>query len=72
VERRLAQAVDFDREKMCANIQSVRPGMPVFEVSARTGLGMEQLIEFLQLCRARFGISKEGMNAKPEKAASVS
>lgn len=53
----LAQAVDFDREKMCANIQSVRPGMPVFEVSARTGFGMEQLIEFLQSCRTRFSMS---------------
>jgi hydrogenase nickel incorporation protein HypB len=67
----LAQAVDFDREKMYSNIQSVRPGMPVFEVSARTGLGMEQLIEFLQSRRTRFRMSGE-RNAKPERAASVS
>jgi hydrogenase nickel incorporation protein HypB len=67
----LAQAVDFDREKMRANIQSVRPGMPMFEVSARTGLGMEELIEFLKSCRTRFGIAVE-RNAQPERAASVS
>lgn len=55
----LAEAVSFDRQKMCTNIQSVRPGMPMFEVSARTGTGMERLIEFLQSCRARFDTSEK-------------
>ena len=32
---------------MNKNIQSVRPGMPVFRVSAKTGDGMEELLRFL-------------------------
>lgn len=43
----LAEVCEFDRETALANIQSVRPGMPVFETSAKTGVGMEEWIEFL-------------------------
>src|SRR5882672_6351138 len=43
----LATAVEFDRDAAHRNIQSVRPGMPVFEVSGKTGLGMRQWTEFL-------------------------
>jgi len=43
----LATAVEFDRDAAHRNIQSVRPGMRVFEVSAKTGLGMRQWTEFL-------------------------
>jgi hydrogenase nickel incorporation protein HypB len=43
----LAAAVEFDRDAAHRNIQSVRPGMRVFEVSAKTGLGMRQWTEFL-------------------------
>src|SRR5262245_12017249 len=33
----LGAAVELDREALLANIDHVRPGLPVFEVSARTG-----------------------------------
>ncbi len=44
----LAQAVEFDRTAAHRNIQSVRPGMPVFEVSAKTGVGMETWLGYLE------------------------
>ncbi len=40
----LAEAVDFDRATAHSNIQRVRPGMKVFEVSAKTGAGMNELL----------------------------
>ncbi len=43
----LAAAVEFDRSAALANIQKVRPDMPVFEVSTKTGDGMEGWLEFL-------------------------
>ncbi|MDQ3684239.1 MAG: hydrogenase nickel incorporation protein HypB [Acidobacteriota bacterium] len=43
----LAEAVDFDRATAHRNIGFVRPGMKVFEVSAKTGLGMDELLQFL-------------------------
>ncbi len=43
----LAEAVQFDRAAAHRSIESVRPGMPVFEVSAKTGHGMEELGSFL-------------------------
>jgi len=43
----LAEAVEFDDSAMNKSIQSVRPGMPVFRVSAKTGDGMEELLRFL-------------------------
>ncbi len=43
----LAEPCEFDRETALNNIQSVRPGMRVFEVSAKTGAGIDQWIEFL-------------------------
>jgi hydrogenase nickel incorporation protein HypB len=43
----LAEAVEFDRAAAHRNIQSVRPGMQVFEVSAKTGAGMERWLDYL-------------------------
>lgn len=43
----LAEAVEFDRRAAQDNIQSVRPGMKVFEVSAKTGTGLDELLQFL-------------------------
>jgi hydrogenase nickel incorporation protein HypB len=48
----LAQAVGFDAAAAHASIQAVRPGMEVFEVSAKTGAGMDHLLNFLQSRRA--------------------
>ncbi|HLJ48702.1 MAG TPA: hydrogenase nickel incorporation protein HypB [Bryobacteraceae bacterium] len=43
----LAEAVEFDREAALANIAVVRPGMQVFEVSAKTGRGLKHWVEYL-------------------------
>ena len=43
----LALAVEFDAGKAHENIQAVRPGMTVFEVSAKNGSGMDTLLNFL-------------------------
>jgi hydrogenase nickel incorporation protein HypB len=43
----MAEAADFDCETAHRNIQSVRPGMMVFEVSAKTGEGMTAVAAFL-------------------------
>lgn len=48
----LATAAEFDLELARRNIQSVRPGMRVFEVSAKKGQGMEDLLSFLATERA--------------------
>ena len=47
----LAGAVEFDSAAAYKNIQSVRPGMPVLLLSAKTGQGMEELLEFLEARR---------------------
>jgi hydrogenase nickel incorporation protein HypB len=43
----LAGAVEFNWAATAANLQSVRPGMPVIQVSAKTGQGMEEWMVFL-------------------------
>jgi hydrogenase nickel incorporation protein HypB len=43
----LAAAVEFDAAKANSSIQAVRPGMPVIQVSAKTGQGMARWLEEL-------------------------
>lgn len=43
----LANAVEFDWNAAQASIQSVRPGMQVFCLSAKTGEGMQEYLNFL-------------------------
>ena len=43
----LAAAVEFDWEATQRNIQAVRPGMRVFQLSAKTGDGMPEYLGFL-------------------------
>lgn len=43
----LAGAVEFDSKTAHANIQAVRPGMKIFEVSSKTGEGMNEFLDFL-------------------------
>ena len=43
----LAAAADFDWERAFGNIQAVRPGIPVLRVSAKTGEGMQEYLEWL-------------------------
>jgi hydrogenase nickel incorporation protein HypB len=49
----LAAATEFDAAAAQRNIQAVRPGMPILEVSAKTGTGMEQWLHFLQTASGR-------------------
>jgi hydrogenase nickel incorporation protein HypB len=44
----LSAAAEFDRGAALRNVQSVRPGMLVFEVAAKTGEGMDQVVGFLE------------------------
>jgi hydrogenase nickel incorporation protein HypB len=43
----LAEAVEFDSALAEANVQRVRPGMPLLKVSAKKGAGMNDWLEFL-------------------------
>ena len=43
----LAAAVEFDGAAARRSIEAVRPGMQIFEVSAKTGAGMGPLLDFL-------------------------
>ena len=53
----LAETVEFDAATAHKNIQAVRPGMPVLSLSAKTGQGMDEFLEFLEAHRvARQGI----------------
>jgi hydrogenase nickel incorporation protein HypB len=44
----LSTAVEFDEQIANRNIQAVRPGMAVFKVSAKTGEGLNEYLEFLE------------------------
>ena len=48
----LAAAVEFDSVTTHCNIQAVRPGMAVFDVSAKSESGMEEFLNFLRSRRA--------------------
>jgi hydrogenase nickel incorporation protein HypB len=50
--------LDYDKEKALAYIRQVNPGMPVFEISARTGEGLDAWIVWL----------KERVSSKLKKA----
>jgi hydrogenase nickel incorporation protein HypB len=43
----LAAAVEFNWDAAFGNIQAVRPGMRVFRLSAKTGEGMEEYLQYL-------------------------
>lgn len=43
----LAGAVEFDWDAARTSIQAVRPGMEIFRVSAKTGEGMQEYLNFL-------------------------
>ena len=44
----LAAAVEFDWDAAAANIEAVRPGMPIVPVSARSGEGMDDVVMLLE------------------------
>jgi len=43
----LAEAVDFDLQAARENIQAVRPGMQILELSVKSGAGMDRYFGFL-------------------------
>jgi hydrogenase nickel incorporation protein HypB len=43
----LARAVEFDWEAARRSIESVRPGIEIFRLSAKTGVGLEAYLDFL-------------------------
>ena len=45
----LSEAVEFDKQAAFDSIEAVRPKMRVFEVSSKTGAGMDEWLEFLEL-----------------------
>jgi hydrogenase nickel incorporation protein HypB len=53
----LANAVEFDWDAARKSVQSVRPRMQIFRLSAKTGEGMEEYLEFLsqQLAEQKVG-----------------
>ena len=50
----LAAAAEFDLDLACANIQAVRPGIPILRVSAKTGVGLDEWLSFVQARREQF------------------
>jgi hydrogenase nickel incorporation protein HypB len=44
----LAAAVEFDSRTASGNIQAVRPGMQIFQLSAKSGQGMSEYLSFLE------------------------
>jgi hydrogenase nickel incorporation protein HypB len=49
----LAEVCEFDLSQALANIASVRPGMQVFETSAKLGQGMGEWLDYLKQQRAQ-------------------
>lgn len=58
-KRDLADAVEFDLEGARRNINSVRPGMKVMQVSSKTGDGIPELLRFLNSAGARQRVTAE-------------
>ena len=54
----LAEAVEFNRKAAYENLQAVRPGIPILEVSAKTGAGMS---EWLETLRAHAPLARSGL-----------
>ena len=49
----LAEACGFERETALKNLNEIRPGMRVLETSAKTGVGMEGWLGFLEGARVQ-------------------
>ena len=49
----LSLACEFDRDAALANIRRASPKARIFELSARTGEGMEAWCAFLKECRTQ-------------------
>jgi hydrogenase nickel incorporation protein HypB len=61
----MAEAAEFDVAAARRNIESVRPGMQILEVSAKTGSGMQNVF---QLLRERLAHSREARSESRPRA----
>ena len=48
----IAEAGGFDRDAAMKSINAIRPGIRIFETSAKTGAGMDEWLEWLEVQRA--------------------
>jgi hydrogenase nickel incorporation protein HypB len=48
----LAAAAEFDSQAAMHSIEAVRPGMVIMSVSAKSGAGLDDYLEFFRSCRA--------------------
>jgi hydrogenase nickel incorporation protein HypB len=55
----LAVATDYDRDALLGHIDRVRPGLPVLEVSARTGEGLDEWIALLERRASEIGCVRQ-------------
>lgn len=55
----LAGACEFDRQTAFDNLSAVRPGIPVFETSAKTGMGIDDWITYLQQMRSKMFLTHD-------------
>ena len=51
----IAEPCGFDRELALKNISEIRPGIRIYETSAKTGAGMEEWLGYLSDERAKLG-----------------
>jgi hydrogenase nickel incorporation protein HypB len=51
----IAEACSFDRALALRNINEIRPGIRIFETSAKTGAGMEEWLAYLAEAQQRSG-----------------
>jgi len=49
----IAEPCGFDRDLALKNINEIRPGIKIFETSAKTGAGMAEWLEYLAVERAK-------------------
>jgi len=49
----IAEPCGFDRELALKNINEIRPGIRIFETSAKTGAGMAEWLEYLSELREK-------------------
>jgi hydrogenase nickel incorporation protein HypB len=47
----IAEPCGFDRELALKNINEIRPGIRIFETSAKTGAGMDEWLDYLAEAR---------------------
>ena len=63
----LAEPCGFDRELALKNIREIRPGIQIFETSAKTGAGMKEWLDYLALeAGGRGAVLDGGTVASPE------